>query len=71
MYKRQVVNKLIRDGVITSSQYHEVDIHEIQMESQEGFFDYIFEDMDVFERARVNAREDFAKWRQTSATVGP
>ena len=56
-----LVNKLIEDGVISGDRYHKVALHEIKMETQEGFFDVIFEDMDVFDRARKNATETFAK----------
>lgn len=56
-----LVNKLIHDGVITDPRYIKIDLCEIEIETQESFFDYIFEDMRVFDQARVNAAEVFRR----------
>ena len=50
-----MINKLIKDGTIEDPQYHYIEFKEIEPETQESFFDYIFEDMDVFQRAREKA----------------
>lgn len=57
-----LINKLLDDNVITGHRYHHVNLHEIEMETQEGFFDIVFEDMDVFDRARKNAKQKFADY---------
>ena len=64
--KALLVNKLIEDGVVSGDRYHKVTLHEIEMETQEGFFDIIFEDMDVFDRARNNAERAFAEFKTLS-----
>ena len=50
-----LINKLIKDGTITDPKYHRIELKEVEPETQESFFDYIFEDMDVFQRARKKA----------------
>jgi hypothetical protein len=43
--------------------YHHVELREIEMETQRGFFDYIFEDIDVFDRARELADAKFNAYK--------
>jgi len=43
----------ISDSTIKDREYHEVKFQEIEIASQEGFFGYACESMEVFERARV------------------
>lgn len=50
--KIELINKLIGNGVINNPQYHDIKIEEIDMQTQESFFDYVFEDMRVFDQAR-------------------
>lgn len=45
------------EGVL--KKYHHVKLHEVEMEIQRGFFDYIFEDIEVFDRARELADAAF------------
>jgi hypothetical protein len=65
-----LVNKLIDDGVISDPRYHWVEIHEIEPETQESFFDYVFEDLDLFDRARVKARTKFEELGLARAAKG-
>jgi hypothetical protein len=60
--KLLLVNKLIEDGVIKDKRYRKVNLHEIEMETQEGFFEIVFENIDVFDRARNNAKKAFADY---------
>ncbi len=53
--KIELINKLAKDGIIKDPKYHQIELKEIEPETQESFFDYIFEDMDVFQRARKKA----------------
>jgi hypothetical protein len=66
-----VLKKLMADGLVQQGQtyrnYHQVTLHEIEMETQERFFDYVFEDMDVFERAYENAMKEFVKYKLPKA----
>lgn len=71
--KLMLVNKLIADGSLAGTKYHEIDLHEIEPDTQESFFDYIFEDIDVFDRAREKAKSAFkrhlAENEETPATA--
>ena len=63
--KIKLINKLIKkdnnnNSIIDTtkySQYHHIQLEEIEMETQESFFDYVFEDMRLFEQARKRAKE--------------
>lgn len=50
--KIELINKLIGNGIINNPQYHDIKIEDIEMQTQESFFDYVFEDMRVFDQAR-------------------
>jgi hypothetical protein len=48
-----LINKLIDGNMLVSdNRYHRVDLVEIEMETQEGYLDYISEDVRIFERAK-------------------
>lgn len=59
--KLMLINRLIADGILAGTKYHEIDLHEIEPETQESFFDYIFEDTDVFDRSREKAKSVFTR----------
>jgi hypothetical protein len=59
--KIMMINKLIKDGTIKDPKYHWIKLKEIEPETQESFFDYIFEDMDIFQRARKKALVELRK----------
>jgi hypothetical protein len=71
--KIQLVNKFLEKGVIPKEgittkdgvlkKYHEVDLREVEIETQRGFFDYIFEDINVFDRARELADAEFKSYK--------
>ena len=57
--KIKLINKLIKknnsNGIIDTTkypQYHHIQLEEIEIETQESFFDYVFEDMRIFDQAR-------------------
>lgn len=58
--KIELINKLIKkdlnkDSVIDTNkypQYHHIKLKEIEIQTQESFLDYVFEDMRVFDQAR-------------------
>lgn len=64
-----LVNQWIADGLLDrqpGARYHTVALEEIEIASQRGYFDYIMESVDVFDRARDEALRRFA--RRTGAS---
>ena len=57
--KIELINKLIRKNNLVdpsnSAKFHLIKLEEIEIRTQESFFDYVFEDMRVFDRAREEA----------------
>lgn len=53
--KIKLINKLLREGKLSEAEYHEVELIELEIESQESFFDYIFEEPAVFGQSRQKA----------------
>jgi hypothetical protein len=58
-HRINLINKLLRDGELKSDKYHEIILHEIELGVQRGFFDYIYESLDVFDNARYKSLETF------------
>jgi hypothetical protein len=54
-----LVNKWVRERVLDRKKYHEISLYEIEIESQECFFDYVFEKMELFDAARHHAVRAF------------
>lgn len=54
-----LVNKWIGAGILDPQVYHHIDLYELEIESQESFFDYIFEKMQTFAAARELATRAF------------
>lgn len=59
--KIQLINKLVAQGSLDSGKYKHIDIEEIEMQTQEGFFDYIFEEMSMFDNSRRQSMEAIKK----------
>lgn len=55
-----MVNRWIATGLLRDPRFAPIEIFEIEVETQRSFFDYVFESMEVFENARVLAREAFS-----------
>lgn len=49
------------EGVM--KKYHEVKLCEVEMDTQRGFFDYVFEDINVFDRSRQRSAAKFEEGR--------
>lgn len=67
--KIELINSLLpkeeaklEEGVL--KKYHDVKLCEIEMETQRGFFDYLFEDIGVFDRARELADAQFNSFKR-------
>jgi hypothetical protein len=57
--KVELINNLINDGTLKNTKYKLVNLKEIEPETQESYFDYIFENIDIFKRSRKNALKEF------------
>jgi hypothetical protein len=60
--KIMLMNRLIEKNLITDPAFHTVDLHEIEMETQETFFDYVFEDVRLFDRAHARGKDALAAY---------
>jgi len=50
--KIQLINKLISQNALKENKYKHIELSEIELQTQEGFFDYIFEDLNLFDHSR-------------------
>jgi len=57
----ELINKLLLSARITDPRYHPVHLHEIEMEKRRGFFDYCFEDIEVFRDSFNRSRKRLAE----------
>ncbi len=57
--KIQLINFLIERGELSKDKFHRIDLFELEIPTQEGFFDYVFEKTSVFEDARKLALKLF------------
>lgn len=66
----RLINKLLSDGAFPrqkACRYHHVEVEEIELEMQRGYFDYVMESSEVFERAHTEASTRFAHREKRSA----
>jgi hypothetical protein len=65
-YQVRLVNKLL-DALNASNpgKYHHVDLQEIEVRKPRGFFDYVFESVQVFDEAREDALARFDRLGQS------
>jgi hypothetical protein len=61
---RDILEQLTKTGVPVPSQlrdkldkYHQIDVIDVDIETQRGYFDYVFEDMDTFRRGKALGRK--------------
>jgi len=62
--KIKLVNRLIESGAFSEDyrrKYQRINLIELEIESQESFFDYIFEDMEVFQNSYARAKRALAR----------
>jgi hypothetical protein len=50
-YQINLINKLLDDGILPKEKYHKVKLTEIEILTQRDYFDYLFESMEVFDKA--------------------
>lgn len=55
--KIQLINKLIAQGSLDDKKYKHIELAEIEMQTQEGYFDYMFEEMSMFDNSRRQSSE--------------
>jgi hypothetical protein len=60
---RDILEQLTKTGVPVPAQlrdkldkYHQIDVIDVDIETQRGYFDYVFEDMDTFRRGKALGR---------------
>lgn len=46
-----LINALLEGGDLSKERYHKIDIHEVELQIQRGYLDYVFESLDVFDEA--------------------
>jgi hypothetical protein len=68
---RDILEHLTKTGVDIPAQlrdkldkHHQIDVIDVDIETQRGYFDYVFEDMDTFRRGKALGR-----MRLSDATV--
>ena len=59
----RLLNYLHRQGVIKDQHYKPVELIEIEISVNRGFFDYFFESMDIYEKSRNQTLGRIAEWR--------
>ncbi len=57
--KIELINDLLKRGKLSPDDYHQIDLHEIELASQREFFDYVFESPIVFQEAYNAANKIF------------
>jgi hypothetical protein len=60
---RDILEHLTKTGVDVPDQlrdrldkYHQIDVIDVEIQTQRGYFDYVFEDMDTFRRGKALGR---------------
>ena len=60
--KIQLINKLVRQGGLDPKKYRIIELAEIELQTQEGFFDYIFEEISMFDNSRKQSLDIMGKY---------
>ena len=55
----QLVNALVAAGDLPAEKYHDIRLHEIQLQERRAFLDYVFEDEEVFDLGYARGAEVF------------
>ena len=50
-HRIDLINQLIKDEALKSDKYHDILIKEVEIKVHRGYFDYIYESLDVFDKA--------------------
>src|SRR6476660_376130 len=61
---RDILEQLTKTGIPVPDQlrdkldkYHQIDVIDVDIETQRGYFDYVFENMDTFRRGKALGRK--------------
>lgn len=60
--KIQLINKLVRQGSLDPEKYRIIELAEVELQTQEGFFDYIFEGISMFDNSRKQSLDIMEKY---------
>jgi hypothetical protein len=55
----KLINKLLEKKELSSNKYHNIRLHEIEIKVQRGYFDYVFENLEVFDKAVTQSEKCF------------
>lgn len=62
-----LINALVERGDLSLDRYHPIRLHEIEIKEQRGFMDYVFEKMEVFERAYEQSMKELEPFAGSGA----
>jgi hypothetical protein len=72
---RDILEQLTKTGVDVPEQlrdkldkYHQIDVIDVEIQTQRGYFDYVFEDMDTFRRGKALGRKHL---RNATLAISP
>ncbi|MBF0308882.1 MAG: hypothetical protein HQL56_05075 [Magnetococcales bacterium] len=58
----RTINDLLAKNHLSCKDFHPIELVEIEIETQRGFFDYFFESLEVFDQAEVQSERVFREW---------
>lgn len=58
----RAINAFLAEGWPGNGRFHPIELVEIEIETQRGFFDYFFESLEVFDHALTQSERAFAAW---------
>lgn len=61
-----LINMLLESGDLSKERYHKIQTHEIEIQTQRGFLDYVFESLDVFDEAFASGCGALAELARTA-----
>jgi hypothetical protein len=66
-YQIELINRLLGKNVADNSKYHKIELEEIEIRKPRGYFDYLFENEQVFADAYEDAKQRFNRLAAGSA----
>jgi hypothetical protein len=66
-YQIELINRLLGKNVADDSKYHKIELEEIEIKKPRGYFDYLFENEQVFTDAYEDAKQRFNRLAAESA----
>lgn len=57
-----LINALLDRGMLPADRYHPIALHDVEIDLQRGYLDYVFERLDVFDRARQQSIDSLTQY---------